>query len=685
MNPAKKAIIPLLDALKWQGDNSKIREAVVEENGEMDTELLLETMANLNFKNFKLGHLSGNDYLNVVFPLMIDTGSNYYVLVNIDDDFALVFDCNQEKYRQAEIKSLRGEAYAFQYAQDIAESLIQPQGNWFNKLLYRFRLAFAQVALLTFLLTLLNLLLPVFVILMFDRMLTSDNITPLLIIFGGVLIYLISSYFLNSIRSSLLNYTSTRMGNIVLSQTYTRLMYLSPSYTETASPTSQMSRIKDFENIKHFIISGGFVSAFDLLFSPIYIIALIFIGGWIGVVPLVTLAVLIIIGLILRPFHKLKMERVSETSSKRQQSLLEILNNTDKIKSSGIKNVWLNRMKRHIGNHIESNYELSGYISTTNNVSYFVTNFSVLIMIYGGVMQVFAGNMSTGLLMGTLILAWKTMNPIRGAFSMAVQINGLLKSINQINRFMKLPQDNNLKTTMITNKEIKGHIRFIDVSIKYNPTSSPALLGVSFEAKPLEIVGITGHDGAGKSTILKLILGMYHPQAGRIIIDDMNIKQMEPLSLRRSISYASERDLLLTSTIRDCFRSYKPDIEDEDIIYLCEQTGFMEYMKLYNYSLDTFLSTKELQKMSSASKKLLNLARMLARRAKIYLVDEMEDHLDRDTINKMLDLIIRTAKQNNATVIVSSKDEGILSRCNKVIKLESGRAKKIEKARKEVS
>lgn len=678
LSRADKSIIPLLDALKWQGDNSKIKEAMVVDQDNFDTEAILETMANLNFKNFKLGKIAAKDLPEDVFPVLIEVNSSYYVLVNVDQKKAIAFDCQKEAYCQIDVKDLKGVAYFFQYAQDLEQSLVQPQANWMSKLLYRFRMVFAQVAFITLLLTLLNLLVPVFIVIIFDQIFNSNDLASLFNVALGIIVYLISSYSLSAIRSSLLNNASARMGYIVLSQTYSRLMYLSPSYTETASPTSQMSRIRDFDNIKNFINSEGFIGTFNLLFSPIYIIALIVIGGWIGFVPLVTLAILIIIGLFLRPFHKLKMESLTEASAQRQQSLLEILYNTDKIKSSGIKHIWINRMKKHIGLHLKRSYDLTGYVSKTNNISYFITNVAVLIMIYGGVIKVFEGEMSTGLLIGTLILAWKSMNPIRGAFSMAVQINGLLKSIKQINKFMNLPQDNYLKNTMVANKEIKGRISFRDVSIKYNPASSPALLGVNFDANPMEVFGLTGHDGAGKSTIFKLIMGMYQPQAGRVIIDEMNIKQIEPLTLRRAVSYANERDIILTSTLRECFTSYQPDIEDDEILYLCEQTGFLEHMTFLGYTLDTYIDTKELQRMSGTSKKLLNLTRMLARKATIYLVDEMEDYLDKEAIEKVFDLILRIAKNNIATVMISTQDDWILERCDKILRLDKGKVKAYE-------
>lgn len=672
---AAKVLVPLLDALHWQGDKAKMLEALADDADEMDLDGLAETLANLNFKCIHLGRHSGKHLDPRILPILVVRGAAHFVILSLEGQQALVYDGVQGIYRHIQIHELHGTYYGFKYAEDMSDALVQPQNHWFGKLVYRFRKSFLQVGAITLILTLLDLLLPLFVVLIYDRLLVSQSLEPIFVTGLGVLLYMTTSYALNRMRSRLLNYISTRMGHIISQQTFTRLIYLSPSYTETASINAQIARIKDFEGIKRFVISGSFVDAFDLLFSVIYIIAIFILGGWIGVIPVFTLLLLIMLGVVMRPFHKIKMEKLSETSAQRQQNLIEILRNTDDIKMSGSKTSWLERSKTVISSNILSNFELSDYVSTSNNLSYLITNASVLFMIYGGVLQVFNGLMSTGTLIGVLMLYWKVIGPIRSAFSLAVQINGFVKSVAQINRFMKLPQDTSLKSSMTAAKSIRGQVKFTDVSIRYNNNSNPALFNVSFSNEPGQILGITGHDGAGKTTVLKLILGMYKPQGGRIVIDNVNIKQLEPLSLRRSISYAPDKDILLSGSIRDQFLSYNPGIKDADIEALLTQTGMDEAIKRKGFTLDTHLSESMIRSLPHAFKKRLNLTRMLAREAKLYLIDEPENHLDKQSIAHIKPVIEALAKQNGASVIISTKDEQFLSICDNVLMLNQGRAR----------
>lgn len=671
---AGNILIPLLDALNWQGDNQKMTEAFVNQGDEMDLESLIETMANLNFRHLRLGKLKGKDIDNRFLPILLVDKNHQYLVIHMDEGHALIFDGEFGVYKQVESKTLKGEAFIFQYADNLADSLIQPQEKWFSKLVYRFRKTLLSLGLLTLLMTLLDLMLPLFVILIYDRVLSAQSMKPLLLTFVGIGIYMVSSYGLTELRARVLNYLSTRVGGIISVQTFTRLMYLSPSYTETASINSQISRIKDFEGIKNFVTSGNLISLFDLVFSSFYIAAIFLLGGWIGVIPLITLGMLVAVGFIMRPFYKLKMSKVSEATSMKQQSLIEILKNTKEVKSFGSNEHWLNRIKKTNSAQMMSNYELSNYVSLTNNISYFITNASVLVVIYAGVFQVFEGRMTTGALIGVLMLYWKVIAAIRSAFSLFVQVNGLLKSIAQINRFMKLPQDSSLKTSMTETKAIKGLVKFSEVSIRYSPTSIPALLNVSFSNEPGKILGITGHDGAGKTTILKLILGMYKPQGGRISIDNANIKQLEPLSLRKSISYSCEKDLILSGTVRDNFKSYNGTITDQKIMELADRTGLSTAFVNCGYDLDTVLDNSVISEMPLNFRKLFNLTRMLMRDSKLYLIDEPENHLDKQAITNIAEIIKELVKHNDASVIISTKNDQLLEICDSILTLNQGRA-----------
>ena len=664
---------PLLDALKWQGDAIAIEESLSETIENMEIDDFIDTMSNLNFSCRKMKYVDCLEISNLFLPLIVITSKSSYLVQSFNENDAFVFDAMDQNFKNMKKCDLSGMLYQFQYVDNLSETLIVPRQNWFTKLVTRFKRAFISLAVTTLFMTLLDLMLPLFMMLIYSQVNGANSLENLIVIGIGVLLYLIFTMILKRQRENILNYISVRMGHIITTQTMIRLMYLSPVYTETASINAQISRIKDFEGLKHFVTSGGLVSIFDLIFSILYIVGLFLFAGWIGMIPIITFILLFVLGLIMRPVYKVKSQAVSEANGNRQQDLMELLGGIETIRNLKVKQLWESRVNESTSAFIYNQFKLSAYNNLSNSISFFIINTSVLIVVYSSVIRVINGEMSTGLLIGLIMIYWKIIAAIKRSFSLFVQLESLQKSIRQINRFMNLPQDLDLKTSLVPKLKVKGSIRFMDVSLKYTTNAQPALFKVNFSHEAGKISAITGHDGSGKTTIFKTIMGMYQPQVGRILLDGMNIKQMSPLSLRRSISYSPDKDFMLTGTIRDNFKSVNAIIKDDEILEIIKMTGFDEMLEMEKYSLDTELDTNALSGLTPTFKKLLSISRTFARTATIYLFDEPENHLTPNLKVKVWKAIRQLVDERGASIIIATNDEILLNKCDHIISLNEGR------------
>lgn len=663
-------IIPLIDSLKWKGSNQRLKESLIRSGEFYSVDNIIETMSNLKFMHYDVGFVKGKKINANFLPLLVEQSDYGIIVLKIDSDKALVYDGSDGTYKKMELNNIKGHGHFFFSSSEI---LVVKEKNWFTKLIYRFKKSLVQISFLTLLMTMLDLAIPGFVVIIYDQVSKAENIKVLIIIGVGILIYISSSLILGYLRAKITDYISARMGYIISLETYTRLLYLSPNYTETASVSSQINRIKDFENLKRFVTSGIFLNTIDLVFSIIYLVVIFILGGWLVFIPIITFIFVMILGVGLRPFHKLKSDLVSESGSQKQQLTIEVLKNAETIRMSNAKDHWLKKFKTLNAEHIYNKYQLIDYVNLTNSISYFLCNASVLVFIYGGVIRVFNNSMTMGALIGVLMLYWKVLSSIRGSFSLFVQVNGLVKSITQINRFMNLPQDSQVEEGKRPAKPMKGNIIFKDVSMRYSQGSNPALVNINFQINQSEICGIYGHDGSGKTTILKLILGMYKPQMGRILIDGVNIRQLEPLSVRQSISYSPESRSMISGTLRDNFIFYNPTITDDQIEDIMIKTGLKDYMNDWGLTLDSVLSDKTIQELPLTLMKLFSISRMLCRDVKLYLIDEPENYLSLLEIEKVMRVVQEKSFDSNATFIIATKSEEVLSYCNKIIQIDVGR------------
>lgn len=670
----KELILPLLDALHWKGDDHHIHVYLNANQTDLSVDDLIDLLANLNYKHFDIGYLKGQKILDHMLPLLIEKKDSYILVLKKDQKSALVYDSKNEKYENLPLEDISGRAIGFKYLGDMAEYSSINGKNWFGQFMIRFLSTSKWIVFLTFLMTAIELFVPAFVVMIYDGISDSTRIESLYVLFFGVLIYLSASILMEGYRSSLTNYMSVRMGNVISKETFKKLMYLPPTYTETASISGQINRMKDFDNLKSFVQSGLMVHLIELVLSVVYIAFMFAVGGLLGFIPIGTLLLVLLIDLTFQPFNKRRLEIMSNTRADYTNTMIEVLSHLDLLKSLGLKKKWLDRSKGSIAKSIFAKYQQAKFVSFSNNIVYFITNASVILLIYGGVLMVFSGEMTMGLLIGLILIYWRVLRSIRMSSSILVQVSSLKKSIQQINRFMDLPQDTSLKTNAVLARDIQGNIRFVDVSIRYNKMSKAALINLSFQASQGEIFAISGHDGAGKTTILKLILGMYAPQGGRVLIDGFNIKQLEPITLRQAISYIPDREALFDETIFAHFKLYDPTIDEDRIMDLCQKTGFIKYMLRYGVDLQTRMSHERLMSLPPSFGKLLSITMGLARDVSLFLIDEPENHLSKGEID-LLARVFRRMTYQNKTIVLVTKSDQLIQISDKHLKLDQGRGR----------
>jgi ATP-binding cassette subfamily C protein/ATP-binding cassette subfamily C protein LapB len=259
---------------------------------------------------------------------------------------------------------------------------------------------------------------------------------------------------------------------------------------------------------------------------------------------------------------------------------------------------------------------------------------------------------------------------MRNGFSVLSQISRIQKSVKQLDRLMKVPVEYRSESAMRLNRSITGHVRVQQVSIRYGQTTEPALLGVSMEAKPGELVLITGHDGSGRTTLLKLLLGLYQAQSGKITLDGLNIKQLDPMFLRRSIAYVPADDFILSGTVEQNLLMVKPTATRDDMVQAFKKAGidgdeaFM--INLLETRLSRFENTTDSHIIDS-----IPLVRACLKNSRMYLFDEPDRKLTGNQKNRFMDLL-RELKGESTVFLVSSNME-YLSVVDKVLFLERGR------------
>jgi ATP-binding cassette subfamily C protein/ATP-binding cassette subfamily C protein LapB len=619
-------LLPLLKALKWKGDPRHVAEALPHFANDLDLTGLRNVMATLTYSS-RPERLCLDSVDSRLLPcLFLPDDSHALVVKSIDNGKAEVFDSASGTFASVEARYLIGTAYFFSHqATDAGASRSQ---GWFKTVLERFRPLYWQAFFITLLLNIFSLSTPLFVMAVYDKVIGASSMPMLLALSIGVALALVADTVLREVRARVLAFVGARLDNIMGNNIFQHILALPPGFTERATIGAQVSRIKDFESVREFF-TGPLATVFmELPFAVFYFVIIAILGGIVAVIPVVATIIFLVGGYLIMPVVRKNVASSSRASARRQEFTVETLGKMRAVKLAGAEHTWVKRYREMSAKAAMTGFEsglFSVLISTGSNILIILAGLATISV---GVLGVVDGAMTTGGLIAAMMLVWRVLAPLQTGFTLIQRVEQVRASIRQIDGLMSLKPERDPNTMVPPLKNMKGRVVFSRVSLRYSNETDPALVGVSFEVEPGEVVAVTGRNGSGKSTILKLMLGLYAPQAGNVRIDAADIRQIDPFELRHAIAYVPQVCNLFFGSIAQNLRLASPTATEADIRWACEQADVWDEIMGLSRGLDTRIGEGAAEHLPTSFVQKLSLARAYLKRSPIMLFDEPVNGLD---------------------------------------------------------
>lgn len=669
-----RCILPLLDALGWKGGKRTFLNALPYDYRDFNIHDMMNTMASLGFKvNSSKGSFSKLD-TRLVPCLCVNKKNEPYVLLNYEKKEFLCFEGASSSFKTIKINSSASTFYFFDNMTKSAINPENPQREWFLKFITRFQKPVLMAFMLSLLLTFTALMSPLIVMGIYKQINIAESLSGFWIIGAGIFGILVVDLLLRVFRNRILTYLGARMGYLVSTQVFKRILSFSPTSTENASVGSQIVRMRDFASVRAFIEGSGMTSVMELPFFIILFIGLIIMGGALAYIPVVAGLLLLIFSLLISPLIKKINSESAASGSKKQEFLIEFFSEFRAIKMSGLSKKWREKFDTISSDSSMGGLKTANINSVINGISQATVQAAGVLTIGMGVLGVLNGKLSGAVLIAAMMLVWKILSPITSGFSVFSQSVRIKKSLMQLNRLMAMP----LETVDddMASVSFQGRIAFKGVSLRYKPDYYPALLGLEINIDKGDFIVIKGHEGAGKTTFLKLIMGMYKPQAGGITIDGTNIQQLPPSLLRRSITYLPQEDTLFSVSIGKNIKYYSPASSEGDINTALNSMGLLEEINAMPDKMDTQIS--QLRKggdFVSLSRRLC-LARSFINKTNIVLLDEPAAGLKEEHLKLLMDTL--DAMKPEKTIIIASNHPALIKLADKVVTFDMGTITNIE-------
>lgn len=557
----------------------------------------------------------------------------------------------------------------FRFDQRTPELGDLPERHWFWGALKEQWPAYRDVLLAAFIINLAAIVLPLFTMNVYDRIVPNRATDTLWALVLGVLLVIVGEFVLRVVRGRFIDLAGARI-DVRLSALIMERVLGMRMEAKPASIGAFAATLRSFESLRDFITSATVVTLIDLPF------AFIFIGVMFWIAPLMVIPALVgmFIVVILAYLIQHKMHALSETSyraaAQRNGILIETLGGLETLKAHGAEGVMQSRWEKTAVFLSLTGIKLRLLSSSATGGTGAVLQLVQVSVIVTGVYLVARGDLSMGGLIACSMLSGRAVAPLGQIVGLLLQYQGSRDALVSLDQLMKLPLERPADASFLHRPELAGDIEFREVSFVYPGSEEKALDRVSLKIKPGEHVGIIGRIGSGKSTLQRLCVGLYQPTDGAIRIDGIDIRQLDPADLRRNVGHVAQDANLFFGTLRENIAIAAPYADDDSVLAASELAGLTEFANRHPMGLDMPVGERG-ELLSGGQRQSVTIARAVLLQAPIMLFDEPTSGMDYSTeaglIARLKPYLV------GKTLLMSTHRTGLLALVNRLIVMDGGR------------
>ena len=668
-------LLPLLQALGWRGQLRRLFESLPHFADGLELTEFRNTLANLHYRTDPVQvELASIDPR--LFPCLFVQNDKPIVILSRDREGIRYFDSADQQEKLTDGRKQVGTAYFISTKHGTQTNKLDEDlapANWVKDLFLRFKGTIKQMFAMTLMLNLFALLVPLFIMAIYDQVIPSQSGMSLVYLLSGITLAVGCEIGLRILRARQTAYLGARVENIVANATFQKLLSLSPMMTESAPIGSQVSRLKEFDAIKGLFSSTLVNVILELPFVVLFLALIAILGGTLAYIPIAMMGIFGLVAMITIPAMKRNVASSSRARARRHSFLVEALSNLRTIKQTAAENPWLDRYRNLSAETAYTHFRSAQVSLLLQSLAQAIMMGAGIATVGFGVLKVIDGNMTVGALIACMALVWRVLSPLQSLFLTLSRLEQTLNSIKQINQLMKIPSEDDLLPNSLTQRTFAGNLVMDRTSFRYKADAEPALLGAGFRLNAGEMMAIMGPNAAGKSTILKLLIAMHKPQAGQIILDGMDIRQINPAILRQSIAYVPQQSHFFHGTIAQNLRLAQPMASLVDLEEACWMANVLDEVLALPQGFETRIGDQSIQSLPSSFKQRLSLARAFLKRANIMLLDEPAKTLDYEGDQAFMRTL--ATLKGSCTIIMVSHRPSHIKMADKVLVLEDGLVK----------
>lgn len=528
---------------------------------------------------------------------------------------------------------------------------------------------YGRVLLAAVLVNLFGVVGPMFTMNVYDRVIPYNALETGWVLAIGALTAYVFDFIMRTLRGYFIDLAGRRIDVVVTRRVYDQLLNMKLA-GRPASSGAFANMLREFDSVRDFLTSATMTGLVDLPFSLFFLFVIYMIGGPVALMLFFLILFVAGVCMLLQWPLRVMVSKSMHSAEAKHGLLVETIGGLETVKAIGADG----RMRARYGAHVGESAvhaQNSRFISALGvNIATFLQMSATIIIVLMGMYLVQDSEMTMGGMIACVILGSRAIAPIGQIANLVARYHQARSSLNTLNGIMALPVERPPQKQFLHRPHLKGKIAFENVSFTYPKTERKVLDNVSFSIAAGENVGIIGRIGSGKSTITKLILGLYDPDEGAIFADDTDYRQIDPADLRRNTAYIAQDVVLFRGSVRENITVSKPQATEDEILEAARQSGVHEFVSRHPMGYDAPVGERG-EGLSGGQRQAVALARAMLLKPNIMVCDEPTNAMDVQAEAAFTRHIKEQIKDK--TFILITHRQHLLALVDRLILLDQGR------------
>ncbi len=638
---ASSAIDPLLECLVFLTEHhgrAKSGEAIkaglaYDEKG-MGPQLFCEAADRLGLKA-KVLHRDLEKISQPVLPAVVVLNNDQAcVLLSVDGKKAKVFlpetGATKEIAYGDLLKSYAGYVIYVhpraEFTDRKAPELQDASRHWFWSTFGQNMGLYGRVLIAALLVNLFGAVGPLFIMNFYDRVIPNNALETGWVLAIGALTAYVFDLIMRTLRGYFIDLAGRRIDVIITRRIYDQLLNMKLG-GRPASSGAFANMVREFDSVREFLTSATMTGLVDLPFTFFFLFIIYLFGGPVAFMLGSLILIVVGIGMLLQWPLRLMVGKSLHSGEAKHGLLVETITGLETIKAISADGRMRARYGAHVGESAAS-AQKSRFISALGvNIATFLQMSATIIIVLMGMYMVKEGEMTMGALIACVMLGGRAIAPIGQVANLVTRYHQARSSFKTLNNIMSLPVERPAHKQFLHRPVLKGKIAFDKVDFVYPGTEQKVLDGVSFTINAGEKVGLIGRIGSGKSTIARLILGLYDPDDGAIYADDTDYRQIDPADLRRNVAYIAQDVVLFRGTVHENIAVSKPHASEEEILEAANKAGVHDFISRHPMGYDAPVGERG-DGLSGGQRQAIALARAMLLKPNVMVCDEPTNAMD---------------------------------------------------------